>query len=368
MGGAETQNLQRFLRLRNYNFDFVVTATQDAGPFAQEYINAGFKVYSNLLRNRFDLLGAYRIRNLIKREKIDLVYTSGFGDSLFYGRLGGKLAGVKGVVSTLFMLGRLDRPGAKVEYFNNKTHSLTTVYQTCSVTLMDYLINKMGYPKDKIVVIYDGIDISKFSPEPPPADLYEELGISKDNPIVGMVGSLYPYKRPDLFVEMARIVHKQNPQVSFLIAGDGKERAKVESLIERYNLRNTVFMLGYRKDIPKLLRLYDILVLPSDTEAFPNILMEAGATGKSVVSTKVGGAGEIVDDGVNGYLVPPNDAEKLAEKVLHLLSDKKLRMRMGKIARQKVVENFSIEKISNQLGELFEKVYGREKITPGLFK
>ena len=110
IGGEETQNLHTFSRMNKAGFEIIIGTTQDAGPFSQPFIDTGIEVIPNLLKGRFDIPGLGRIRKLIKDKKIDIVCTGGYGDSLFYGRLAGKLSGVKAIVSTFFHFGRLDRP------------------------------------------------------------------------------------------------------------------------------------------------------------------------------------------------------------------------------------------------------------------
>jgi len=117
IGGEETQNLLTFSRMRGDRFDIIIGTTHDPGPFAQNFSNAGLEIIPNLLKGRFDIGGVARIRKLIKERSIDIVCTGGFGDSLFYGRLAGKLAGVRAIVSTFFHFGRLDRKNARIESF-----------------------------------------------------------------------------------------------------------------------------------------------------------------------------------------------------------------------------------------------------------
>ena len=367
IGGEETQNLHTFSRMNKAGFEIIIGTTQDAGPFSQPFIDTGIEVIPNLLKGRFDIPGLGRIRKLIKDKKIDIVCTGGYGDSLFYGRLAGKLSGVKAIVSTFFHFGRLDRPEAKVEIFNTIIHPITTVFKTSSMALRKFLIDELGYPEKKIAAIHDGIDTSKFSIEKPRAEKYDELGIPEAKPVVGIVASLYPFKGPDLFVDAASIVHNKYPDAVFVMVGEGDERPKVESLIKKYNLEKNVLMLGYRGDVPEILPIFDISVLASDTEAFPNTLLEASACRKPLVSTDVGGAPEIVIDGYNGFLVPPRDPEQMADRIIRLLSDKQLYQTMAQNARKRVLENFSIEHKVEVFSRFFQQLYQGESIPPGLY-
>lgn len=368
IGGEETQNLQTFTRMNGSGFEFVIGTTKDAGPFSQPFADAGIKIHSNLLKGRFDLAGFGRIGRLIKREKIDILCTGGFGDSLFYGRVAGKLAGVRAVVNTFFHFGRLDRGNGGIESLNRLIHPLTTVFKTSSLALRQFLIDNMGYPEKKIVAIHDGIDASKFSPAEPPESKYEELRIPRGKPTAGIVASLYPFKGPDVFAEAAAIVYRKLPDAVFIMVGEGDERPKVEAIIKKHNLQNNLFMLGYRKDVPEILPMFDIFVLSSDTEAFPNTLLEASACGKPLVSTAVGGAPEIVVDGYNGCLVPPRNPELLAERMIELLSDEDRRRTMAENSLKRVREKFSIEHKVEVFSRFFEDLYRGKPIPPGLYE
>ncbi|MCP4632733.1 MAG: glycosyltransferase [candidate division Zixibacteria bacterium] len=367
IGGEETQNLQTFTMMKKRGFEIIIGTTKDAGPFSQSFIDAGIDIIPNLLSGRFDIPGLFRIKKLIREKNIDIICTGGFGDSLFYGRVAGKLTNVKAIVNTFFHFGRLDRKNTKIEIFNNLIHPLATVFKTSSLALRDFLINEMGYPAEKIVAIHDGINTSKFSINKPTNSKYEELNIPKGKPVVGIVASLYPFKGPDLFVEAAALVHKEYPDTVFIMVGEGDERPKVESLIKDSNLEDTVLMLGYRSDVPEILPIFDIFVLASDTEAFPNTLLEASACGKPLVSTNVGGAPEIVVEGYNGFLVPPRSPIQMADRIIRLLSDKDLMQSMSSNARKRVLENFSIEHKVEVFSRFFRELYEGKCIPSGLY-
>ena len=367
IGGEETQNLLTFSRMRGDRFDIIIGTTHDPGPFAQNFSNAGLEIIPNLLKGRFDIGGVARIRKLIKERSIDIVCTGGFGDSLFYGRLAGKLAGVRAIVSTFFHFGRLDRKNARIEMFNKVLHPITTVFKASSIALGEYLINELGYPRNKVVVIHDGIDTSKFTPSQPPESKYNELGIPIGRPVVGIVASLYSFKGPDVFVEAAVQVHRKFPNAIFVMVGEGDQRPKIEKMIKELGLQDNVLLLGYRTDVPEILPIFDISALASDTEAFPNTLLEASACVKPLVSTAVGGAPEIIIDGFNGFLVPPRNPHLMADKIIKLLSDDSLRLKMAANARQRVLENFSIEHKVVVFSKFFEQLYRGERIPAGLY-
>jgi glycosyltransferase involved in cell wall biosynthesis len=130
----------------------------------------------------------------------------------------------------------------------------------------------------------------------------------------------------------------------------------VEILINRLGLRDNVLLTGFRSDVPNLLRCSDIVVLCSETESAPLTLLEGLSSGLPVIATSVGGIPEIIQDGVNGFLVPPKDPESIANGILKLANDPKLMKRLGEAARKTILDRYTAEKVVSQYGEIYNKV------------
>ena len=143
-----------------------------------------------------------------------------------------------------------------------------------------------------------------------------------------------------------------------VIAGNGPMRDQLEMLIEELGIGDFVWMGGDRNDIPDFLRLLDIFVLPSIGEGISNTILEAMATGLPIIATNVGGNPELVEDGVNGYLVPPGNPEKLAKYIIKLTESSDTRSLLGKASLDKVTEQFNwdstVEKYINVYDELLK--------------
>ena len=112
----------------------------------------------------------------------------------------------------------------------------------------------------------------------------------------------------------------------------------------------------YRTDVANLFKCSDVVVLSSETESAPLTLLEGMSTGLPAVATKVGGVPEIIDDGVNGFLVEPKHPEELAERILELNDDKELRIKMGVAAREKILENYTADKVVCQYLEIYDRL------------
>jgi glycosyltransferase involved in cell wall biosynthesis len=215
-----------------------------------------------------------------------------------------------------------------------------------------------GLLGENVSLIRSGIDLSAFGKLSNPANVRRQLAIPDGSLVVTQIGNLKPQKAPLDFVRMAAIVASTNPGVHFVIAGDGPLRRRVEDLVTELGIGDRVHLLGWWADIPALLSLTDIAVLTSRHEGLPRAVVEALAAGVPVVATAVDGTPEVVQDGVNGCVVPPGESEQIAEKVRILLEDEDLRREMGQ-AGPVGLEDFDIDEMVRKQEELYEWLSGR---------
>ncbi|MFH2070905.1 MAG: glycosyltransferase [Elusimicrobiota bacterium] len=208
--------------------------------------------------------------------------------------------------------------------------------------------------KDKIIKIYNAVDTETFKPGIDTGELRKGLNIENGKMVVGMFSRFDSWKGHSLFLEAAKIVKENINNVVFLIAGDGPEKNNIETKIRDLGLTGDVIIAGFRKDVPQLMSICDIVVNPSiQPEPFGRIIIEAMACGKAVISTNTGGPIEIIENNRDGFLVKPNALE-LSGILLKVLGDEKLRNIAGENARIKIKEKFDTGK---QMQEL-EKLYG----------
>lgn len=185
------------------------------------------------------------------------------------------------------------------------------------------------FTKEQSTVIRSGIDLEAFRTARIDREAKErELGFQAGHILVGMVGALKPQKAPLDFVRLADHVHQSFPEVRFLLVGDGELRQAVEREITRLKLGEVMQVVGWRRDIPEIMKCLDVLVLPSLWEGLPRVYVEALAAGVPVVGTRVDGAAEVIKDGVNGYLVEAGDVQALADRVKTLLRFPEKRLQM----------------------------------------
>ena len=215
-------------------------------------------------------------------------------------------------------------------------------------------VRRAGVPADRVRVIRNAIDASRFTGVDAGGRLALQcLFATPRTLIVVAVGRLSPEKGFDRLIEAAGIVAGEVPSVGFVLIGDGPDRAALEALVGASGLQGSVVFAGFRSDVDRLVQGADALAQSSYTEGLPNVVLEACAAGIPVVATDVGGTGEVVQDGVNGYLVPPGDSSALAERLIQLLCSPELRATMGALGRERIRADFSFEHQCAQYEELF---------------
>jgi len=229
------------------------------------------------------------------------------------------------------------------------------------------LIALTGVRPERIDVIGEGVDLKVFNPAVDGRALREELGLPAGVPLVGMVAMLRPEKRAVDFVEAAFEVLRVVPQARFLLVGEGPQRGVVEQKIQEYlrhhvppdgttRLAPPVLLTGYRDDTNRILAALDIVVIPSFREARCRVLAEALASGKAVVATRVGGIPEVVQDEVNGLLVPPRETPSLVKAICRLLTNPALRSRLAMAAWMTAQDTLSLDTVMQSTLEIYSKL------------
>ena len=234
-------------------------------------------------------------------------------------------------------------------WLGRSTHRLIAVSEAVR---QDLLRLGIGTP-ERLVVIPLGLNLDPFLRcEDLRGQLRTELGLQPDTLLVGSVARLVPIKAHDVFLKAAAKVCVRFPQSRFLLVGDGERLAELQLLVERLGLREQVIFLGWRQDLDRVLADLDLVVLTSRNEGSPVCLIEAMAAARPVVATRVGGVGDVVDDGITGSLVAADKPEDVADAIVELLGDEKRRRAMGEAARERV-PRFGIDRLVSDIDRLY---------------
>jgi len=215
----------------------------------------------------------------------------------------------------------------------------------------------LGITPQRLVVIRYGLDLERFAGANP-ADLHAELGLPRSTPLVGVVARLVQIKGQDVLLRAAARLRQRRPDAHYVIAGDGEARPAYESLARELRMQDRVHFLGWRRDVPGVLKTLAVAVLPTvlDFEGTPLAVIEAMAAGRPVVATDVGGVAEVVRDGETGLLVPPRDTEALAGAIEAQLGDVVGASRMAVQAQQLVWVQYQKSRMIDETERLFERL------------
>ncbi len=213
----------------------------------------------------------------------------------------------------------------------------------------------------KITVIHNGIDVRRFRPGRPAADVRRELGIPAECRVLGVTGRLHPVKGHTYLLQALPDVVRQHPDVRLVLIGDGNLRAVLEEEVARLCLQEVVHFAGHRSDVADITNVYDIAVLPSLQECMPFAALEAMALGKPVVASRCGGIPELVQDGSTGLMVERRKPGMLAGAILKLLENPSLVRAMGDAGQQRVRAEFSVSEMLEKTFALYDVLASRRR-------
>jgi glycosyltransferase involved in cell wall biosynthesis len=214
----------------------------------------------------------------------------------------------------------------------------------------------LGVPAEKVTVVLTAIDALE-RPAAPPSELRARLGLPADRPLALFLGRLSPVKGPDVLVEALRPLRERGVRAAFVLTGEGQLRGPLEDAVRAHGLQDEVVFTGPvpRERVAEYLAASDVLVLPSRSEGLPHAVLEAMALGLPVVASAVGGVPEVVQDGVTGALVPPEDPRALAAALEPLLIDAGLRARYGRAGQAAFARReHTWDRVARELDALYD--------------
>ena len=363
-GGAEHFTIEVVARLDGGRYDRTLCATRTTADWwpADERARAiagleaaGVKFLQLKRTSRTGLHHWLPLVRHLRREKIQVLHAHMFGSSV-WGTIIGRLAGVPVIIAHEHGSPvKLDRNRATLERWllGRGVDAYIAVSEMDRKLLVD-----RGVPASRTRVLQNGIPAPTVDES---RDVRAELGLPTDAPVVMSVGQLRPEKGHDVllraFAEAREL--RGGEDLRLVIVGDGveEERQVLRSLRAELGLEEWVTFAGLRSDVPELLRGADIAVNTSYREGSPLSVMEYLEAALPVVATRVGGVPDIIDDGITGVLVPPNDATAVATAITGLLADRERATEMGRRGREVRRERFDLDAVAQRLGELYDELW-----------
>jgi len=351
VGGAEVVAFNLSRSVDSSAFRCMASSLSGDGPMRASFEAEGISTRCLQRRNAFfglDWALVWRLARLLKREHVSILHCHNRAP-LIYGALAARAAGLKVVVCTRHALNARPVKG-KVWFWERLLSPMTTHVIAVSHTVRDIGLRTGRMSEERSSVIYNGVDMELFTPGPGRKE-------GRDGTVaIGCVARLSDEKRHVDLIGAVCELRRRGRDVEAYLVGDGPMRKQLEDEVGKLGLRERIHFLGRRADVPKLLRGFDVFVLPSRFEGLPMTVIEAMAAGLPVVATKVGSLHEIVEDGGTGLLVRPKEPPELAAAVEKLVADERLRKVMGAAGRKVAVERFSLSAAARQHEELYRRL------------
>ncbi|MDH4079718.1 MAG: glycosyltransferase family 4 protein [Nitrospira sp.] len=349
LGGAE-RSLTRMALAESNGVEYTLATMDGAGPWVDWCEQHGVSPVGLGAGNANSRHGVSRIRSLInlvklaRRERYDFLYVIGFRVSLYLRFLKPILRGarlVHGIRWNPDSNSRLDRA---VRLTERVFGALVDGYVCNSKVAADTLIKRASVPSTKVNVIYNGLDRL-----PPPED-----NLSDRPPNILVLANLAPRKGHIDFLDVVTAVRRQVPRAHFFFVGRDEMGGQIDKEIARRALKDAVTLTGFQADIAPWFDSSRLMVLPSLWgEGCPTSILEGFAHGLPVIAYAVDGVPELIEDGSDGVLVPPQDSASMARAVVHMLEDPDLAASMGENGREKVGRSFTLAHCANRHVDLF---------------
>lgn len=356
-GGSERQAVQLIRLLHDDGTYRVFVACLDkTGVLRAEIERLGFAAFPDFPLTSFYDANMFRqlrrCAKFLRENRIKIIQTSDFYTNIF-GITAAALARVPVRIASKRETAAMR--STRQNFFERRVFAQSNAIVANSKAVENYLIENGGVARDKIEVIYNGLDLERLMPkETNRRKICEELGLPTDENIkfITLAANLrHAVKNQPMFLRAAKKVSLKCPDAHFVFAGDGELRSGLESLAAQLQIADRAHFVGGCARIPELLSVSFAGVLTSVAEGFSNSILEYMSANLPVVATDVGGASEAIADGETGFLVASNDHDELAAKLIRLLENPDEAKKMGKLGRKTVEEKFSCE---NQLAKTLE--------------
>ena len=328
------------------------TAASDPDP-ASRRIHPGASVFRRIriivvpaiLHPLKDSLIILNLALFLRKHPFHIVHTHN-SKAGFVGRLAAKLARVPVIVHTVHGFSFHEQELRWRQWLFRSMERLASRWCDqlifISQPLMTWALREGIGNKERMTRIYSGIELDRFQPvsEQEKIDLRKKWGLEARDLVVGIVSKLWDGKGHALLLDAFQEIRRTKVEAKLVIVGEGCLLKDLRGLVDKHAMNGAVLFTGFQSEVAPLIATFDVAVLPSFFEGMGRVLLEAMAMGKPVVASRVGGIPDLVEHGVNGYLVRPGHKGELKEAILRLLDDRSLALNMGREGREKVKGEF----------------------------
>lgn len=354
IGGLQQVVVNICRKINREKFDISVLCLRHKGEFVQEIEKIGIKVYLLSKKNgRTDYFSFIKVAKILNEENIDVIHTHNT-QPFVDGTIGAVLSGVKTIVHTDHARNFPDKKRYMfAEWLMSKmAYKVVGVSDHTSRNLHKY--EKIS--RKKIITILNGIDGIKYNISIDKKKKRQELGISWQGPIIGLGVRLEEQKGIIYLLRAMPIILNVFPNITLIIAGKGSIENSLKNEAQKLGVSDNVLFVGPRLDLPEMLKLFDLYVLPSLWEGLPMVLLEAMAAGCPIVATDVGGNSLAITHRQNGSLIASRDHKILASEVIKILNDHDLMEKYINNGHKVFNQQFSAEIMTKQYEDLYLRI------------
>jgi len=358
-GGLEKQAFLLGRGLMHRGFDVAVVSLSAGGAWALALIEEGIPVLELRRRSHFDIGRFAELVAAFRNMRPDLVYAFNYPTTV-YARLAGIVASVP-----LLVTGERCVYLTRVQGVLEKSLAGLTECVICNAEAVRRdLVERVGIPDRKVITVLNGVEPGPVAGAEEKRSARALLGIPEDVLVIGTVGRIEDQKNLPMLVEVAGLARREGLSARFCAIGSGSKIGALRSMILARGLDDCFLLTGERPSVGNLLPAFDVFVLTSRFEGLPNAVMEAMAGGLPCVCTDVGGCGELVEEGVTGFLVPSGDAGRFMQRVRQLADDARLRAAMGSAGRARILRDFSVEKLVSRTEGVLRSLLAAREASP----
>lgn len=342
----------------------MICTLNQRGVLAEEFEKYGINIIE-LSRKRLKKLDyslTSRITSIMKEHNIHILRT--YNDtSSFYGRIAGKIAGVPVIIPSFHGRRKVKIRKRIISYLLGTKFS--DIIVAVSKSVKEDLIKYDFIPQDKIRIVYDGIVFENYlSMHEDSIERRRIFNLNETDYVVGTTGRIEPSKGHINLIRAFAHTRDICRNSKLLIVGDGSATGELIEEVRRLKIEKDVIFTGFRKDIPQILRMMDIFVFPTYREGFSISLLEAMAAGLPIIASDIMANRELIPDEKYGLLVEPGNINALSSSMTYLYENRQRAINMGKMAQNRITENFTIDKTVKAYNSIFEDLLRQKYYMP----
>lgn len=350
-GGTERRTVYMLKHINRNIFEPILCVWEKKGVYVKD-IPRQTKFYA--VRKRFKVFTLLNMRKVIREEKPDIIFGNMWGINTA-AIVALKMMFFKRKRRAKLIIGVVTNPVFfKHQRLIRFLYSFADLFVANSYGIREYLVSSWKIQKEKIHVIHNGVDIKNI--DKLSCEKANHIWIKNNYNLIISVGRLSEPKGYPFLLDALKIANKKNP-IYLIIVGQGEEEERLKKMAIKIGIKNRVDFIGFKHNPFKYIAKTNLFILASIREGFPNVLLEAMACRTPVVSTDAPyGPSEIIEDGVNGYLVPMADSTQLADKILYVLENLDKQDKVIREARQTVEKKFNVDKMLINYEKLFYSI------------